>query len=224
MTVSSIDNQTDNNKSFINEINSKTTRTDVPPCVSINSIERKREKSRSRSGSPRRHRKYRDSRNHRERHYREDREVNQRYKHDKSSWRDSVDSRDYNRKDDRRRYRESRYSRNHNRSKSRSLSDDKNQKKNDEKSYLKHNQRSNKDLSKSRSLDRRPRTDKSKRESPDRRNQNQNVRNKYYKDVKTEENILMMYKRKYAPVYQGSLIRKRSVKAQTHMGWLSVGD
>lgn len=33
----------------------------------------------------------------------------------------------------------------------------------------------------------------------------------------------MMYKRKYAPVYQGMLIRKRSFKAKINMGWILMG-
>ena len=76
----------------------------------------------------------------------------------------------------------------------------------------KDNKRSNRDVSRSRSrsgsIEDRSRTNRFRRESPDKGGRNHNIRNKYYKDVKTEENILMMYKRKYAPVYQGSLIRE----------------
>jgi len=35
------------------------------------------------------------------------------------------------------------------------------------------------------------------------------IRGKYYKNIKTQENPLLLYKRSYAPVYQGNLIRMR---------------
>lgn len=49
------------------------------------------------------------------------------------------------------------------------------------------------------------------------------IRNKYYQNIKTQENPLLLYKRTYAPVYQGILKRMRSKQASADMGRFPVG-